>query len=108
VRGDVIRLVAEQHLAILEADAGGPEPMAEPPGVNALANKGKFNIKDSNGKVVGSMTGKEIKAVWNGTSFTVTKKNFDNGGAGGGTGGPRRAPKLPQLRPPETPSPLRL
>jgi RHS repeat-associated protein len=55
--------------------------------VNALNNKDKFNIKDSNGKVIGSMTGKEIKAVWNGTSFDVTNKSFNNGGAGGGTGG---------------------
>jgi hypothetical protein len=55
--------------------------------VNALADKGKFNIKDSKGDVVGSMTGKEIKAVWNGTSFNVTSKSFNNGGAGGGTGG---------------------
>jgi RHS repeat-associated protein len=55
--------------------------------VNALNNRDKFNIKDSNGKVIGSMTGKEIKAVWNGTSFEVTNKSFNNGGAGGGTGG---------------------
>ena len=33
------------------------------------------------------MTGKEIKAVWNGMSFNVTNKSFNNGGAGGGTGG---------------------
>lgn len=33
------------------------------------------------------MTGKEIKAVWNGTSFDVTNKSFNNGGAGGGTAG---------------------
>jgi hypothetical protein len=33
------------------------------------------------------MTGNEIKAVWNGTHFTVTNKAFNNGGAGGGTGG---------------------
>jgi hypothetical protein len=56
--------------------------------VNALNDKDKFNIKDSNGKVIGSMTGKEIKAVWNGTSFEVTNKSFNNGGAGGGTAGP--------------------
>jgi RHS repeat-associated protein len=55
--------------------------------VNALNDKDKFNIKDSNGKVIGSMTGKEIKAVWNGTSFDVTNKSFNNGGAGGGTAG---------------------
>jgi RHS repeat-associated protein len=55
--------------------------------VNALNNKDKFNIKDSKGNVIGSMTGKEIKAVWNGTSFEVTNKSFNNGGAGGGTGG---------------------
>jgi len=55
--------------------------------VNAVNDKDKFNIRDSKGKVVGSMTGQEIKAVWNGTSFTVTDKSFNNGGAGGGTGG---------------------
>lgn len=55
--------------------------------VNALNDKDKFNIKDSNGKVIGSMTGKEFKAVWNGTSFDVTNKSFNNGGAGGGTAG---------------------
>ncbi len=55
--------------------------------VNALNDKDKFNIKDSNGKVIGSMTGKEIKAVWNGTSFTVTDPKYANGGAGGGTSG---------------------
>jgi len=55
--------------------------------INALSDKGKFNIKDTQGKVIGSMTGKEIKAVWNGTHFTITNKSFNNGGAGGGTGG---------------------
>ncbi|HEY2495880.1 MAG TPA: RHS repeat-associated core domain-containing protein [Candidatus Angelobacter sp.] len=55
--------------------------------VNALNDKAKLDIKDSNGKVIASMTGKEVKAVWNGTSFTVTNKSFNNGGAGGGTGG---------------------
>jgi RHS repeat-associated protein len=55
--------------------------------VNALNDKDKFKIRDSNGKVIGSMTGKEFKAVWNGTSFDVTNKSFNNGGAGGGTGG---------------------
>jgi RHS repeat-associated protein len=55
--------------------------------VNALNDKDKFNIKDSNGKVIGSMTGKEIKAVWNGTSFTVTDPKYANGGVGGGTSG---------------------
>ncbi len=55
--------------------------------VNALDDKGKFNIRDSNGKITGSMTGQEIKAVWNGTSFTVTNQQFNNGGGGGGTGG---------------------
>ena len=52
-----------------------------------MNDKDKFNGKDSNGKVIGSMTGKEIKAVWNGTSFDVTNKSFNNGGVGGGTGG---------------------
>jgi len=55
--------------------------------VNALADKGKFDIRNSKGKVIGSLTGKEIKAVWNGTSFIVTDKSFNNGGGGGGTGG---------------------
>jgi len=55
--------------------------------VNGLNDKAKLDIKDSKGKVIGSMTGKEVKAVWNGTSFTVTNKSFNNGGAGGGTGG---------------------
>ncbi|MDE2155714.1 MAG: RHS repeat-associated core domain-containing protein [Xanthomonadaceae bacterium] len=55
--------------------------------INALSDKAKFNIKDTKGKVIGSMTGKEIKAVWNGTHFTITNKAFNNGGAGGGTGG---------------------
>jgi RHS repeat-associated protein len=55
--------------------------------INALSDKSKFDIKDSKGNVTGSLTGKEIKAVWNGTSFTVTDKSFNNGGAGGGTGG---------------------
>jgi RHS repeat-associated protein len=56
--------------------------------INALGDKSKFDIKDSKGNVVGSLTGKEIKAVWNGTSFTVTSQTeFHNGGAGGGTAG---------------------
>jgi RHS repeat-associated protein len=55
--------------------------------VNGLGNKAKFDIKDSKGNVIGSMTGKEIKAVWNGTHFSITDKSFNNGGAGGGTGG---------------------
>jgi RHS repeat-associated protein len=56
--------------------------------INALGDKSKFDIKDSKGNVVGSLTGSEIKAVWNGTSFTVTSQtNFGNGGAGGGTAG---------------------
>jgi RHS repeat-associated protein len=55
--------------------------------VNALSDKSNFKIKDSNGSIVGSMSGKEIKAVWNGTQFKVTNRTFNNGGAGGGTGG---------------------
>jgi RHS repeat-associated protein len=55
--------------------------------VNALGDKAKFDIKDSKGNVIGSLSGKEIKAIWNGTSFTVTAKSFDNGGAGGGISG---------------------
>ncbi len=55
--------------------------------INGLGDKSKFDIKDSKGNVIGSMTGKEIKAVWNGTSFTVTDRSFNNGGAGGATGG---------------------
>lgn len=56
--------------------------------INTLGDKSKFDIKDSKGNVTGSLTGKEIKAVWNGTSFTVTTQtDFRNGGAGGGTGG---------------------
>lgn len=56
--------------------------------INTLGDKSKFDIKDSKGNVTGSLTGKEIKAVWNGTSFTVTSQtDFHNGGAGGGTGG---------------------
>ena len=56
--------------------------------INALGDKSKFDIKDSKGNVIGSLTGKEIKAVWNGTSFTVTSQtDFHNGGAGGGTAG---------------------
>lgn len=35
------------------------------------------------------MTGKEIRAIWNGTTFTVVPNSttFDNGGAGGGVSG---------------------
>lgn len=55
--------------------------------VNDLSNKTKFDIKDSKGNIIGSMSGKEIKAVWNGTHFSITDKTFNNGGAGGGTSG---------------------
>jgi RHS repeat-associated protein len=55
--------------------------------INALGDKSKFDIKDSKGNVIGSLSGKEIKAVWNGTSFSVVSEHFANGGAGGGTGG---------------------
>lgn len=55
--------------------------------INGLDNKAKIDIKDSKGNVIGSMTGKEIKAVWNGTHFSITDKTFNNGGAGGATGG---------------------
>jgi RHS repeat-associated protein len=55
--------------------------------VNALSDKAKLNIHDKNGKVIGSMTGKEVKAVWNGTSFNVRNTSYNNGGAGGGTRG---------------------
>ena len=55
--------------------------------INGLGDKSKFDIKDAKGNVIGSMTGKEIKAVWNGTSITVTDKTPSNGGAGGATGG---------------------
>jgi RHS repeat-associated protein len=56
--------------------------------VNGLVDNSKVNIVNAQGKVVGSMTGSEIKAVWNGTKFTVTSnKDYGNGGAGGGTGG---------------------
>lgn len=55
--------------------------------INALGNKSKFDITDSKGNVIGSLTGKEIKAVWNGTSFTVTNQtDFQNGGAGATSG----------------------
>lgn len=55
--------------------------------INGLDNKAKIDIKDSKRNVIGSMTGKEIKAVWNGTHFSITDKTFNNGGAGGATGG---------------------
>ena len=55
--------------------------------INALGDKSKFDIKDSKGNVIGSLTGKEIKAVWNGTSFTVTNQTDFNNGGGGATGG---------------------
>jgi hypothetical protein len=55
--------------------------------VNALADSGSHDIKDAAGHVIGSMTGAEIKAVWNGTHFNVTATAPNNGGAGGGTGG---------------------
>jgi hypothetical protein len=56
--------------------------------INALGDKSNFDIKDSKGNVIGSLTGSEIKAVWNGTSFTVTSQTeFHNGGGGGGTSG---------------------
>lgn len=52
--------------------------------INSLGDKSKFDIKDSKGNVPGFLTGDEIKAVWNGISFTVTDKSFNNGSAGGG------------------------
>lgn len=56
--------------------------------INALSNRAKYNITDKTGKTIGTLTGKEIKAVWNGTSFNITNnKDFENGGAGGATGG---------------------
>ncbi|EIL91406.1 hypothetical protein UU5_14153 [Rhodanobacter sp. 115] len=56
--------------------------------INALSGNANVKIVNSQGKVIGSMTGSEIKAVWNGTKFTVTSNmNYRNGGAGGGTGG---------------------
>jgi len=55
--------------------------------VNSLADGKTFTIKDRQGNSIGTLTGKEIKAVWNGTSFNITNKSFNNGGVGGGTGG---------------------
>jgi RHS repeat-associated protein len=55
--------------------------------VNALGDKTNISIKDTNGKTIGSITGKEFKAIWNGTHITVTNNVPNNGGAGGGTGG---------------------
>lgn len=55
--------------------------------INALGNTSKFTIRDRQGHAIGSLSGQEIKAVWNGTSVNVSNKAFNNGGAGGGTGG---------------------
>lgn len=55
--------------------------------INALGDKSSFAIKDRSGGKIGSLTGKEIKRVWNGTGFNITSKSFNNGGAGGGTSG---------------------
>jgi hypothetical protein len=55
--------------------------------VNALPDNGTHDIKNKNGHVIGSMTGAEIKAVWNGTHFNVTGTAPNNGGDGGATGG---------------------
>jgi RHS repeat-associated protein len=55
--------------------------------VNKLGDKATIPVRDRNGKRIGSMTGGEIKAVWNGTHFRVTNEDFNNGGAGGGTEG---------------------
>jgi len=55
--------------------------------INALDDSSNISIKDSSGKVIGSIGGKEFKAIWNGTHFTVTNDVPSNGGVGGGTGG---------------------
>lgn len=55
--------------------------------INKLKDGAKIAIVDHNGKAIGTMTGGEIKSVWNGTHFRVTSEQFDNGGAGGGTSG---------------------
>jgi hypothetical protein len=55
--------------------------------INKLSDKANIPIHDRNGNAIGSMTGKEIKSVWNGTHFRVTNEQFNNGGAGGGTSG---------------------
>lgn len=56
--------------------------------INGLANNTNVSINNTAGKTLGTITGGELKAVWNGTKFTVTSgKDYGNGGAGGGTGG---------------------
>ncbi|USA61385.1 hypothetical protein NCF85_15215 [Qipengyuania citrea] len=59
--------------------------------INGLNNKTSYDIVDSSGNLVDQMTGKEIKTVWNGTTFKVVPNStsFNNGGAGGGVSGGR-------------------
>ncbi|TWB43906.1 RHS repeat-associated core domain-containing protein [Nitrospirillum pindoramense] len=55
--------------------------------INALNDKSEVSVKDKNGKTIGEVTGGELKAVWNGTSFQITNDVPNNGGVGGATDG---------------------
>ncbi len=55
--------------------------------VNALDDDTNISITNNDGKETGSLTGKEFKAIWNKTKFSITSKSFNNGGAGGGASG---------------------
>jgi RHS repeat-associated protein len=55
--------------------------------VNALDSNRQYDVHDEQGEVIGSVSGAEIKAVWNGTHFRIDDEAPDNGGAGGGIRG---------------------
>ena len=56
--------------------------------INSLDDNAQIKFNDDKGNLVGSITGEELKTVWNNTPFSVTNKEFNNGGAGGAaTGG---------------------
>ncbi|MEA3012264.1 MAG: hypothetical protein QOD42_809, partial [Sphingomonadales bacterium] len=55
--------------------------------INALDPDSQHSVYDRRGNVIGNVTGQEIKAVWNGTHFSITSRAPNNGGAGGGISG---------------------
>jgi RHS repeat-associated protein len=55
--------------------------------INALNSDSQIAIRDNQGHQIGTMTGQEVKAVWNGAHFSVTPDSPRNGGAGGGIRG---------------------
>lgn len=55
--------------------------------IDSVADDAVFGVTDSNGNIVETLTGAQVKDLWNNTKFELAPNTYDpgNGGAGGGT-----------------------